>query len=147
MKTFLLERNTWLPRPIDDIFAFFSDARNLQTLTPPWIGFRILTPGNIKMKAGALIDYEIRLHGLPLRWRTEIQVWEPPNRFVDAQLRGPYRSWVHEHRFEARDGGTMVGDIVEYSVLGGAVVNKLFVARDVARIFDYRTQKLAELFS
>jgi len=147
MKTFLLERNTWLPRPIEEIFAFFSDARNLQTLTPPWIAFRILTPGNIEMKAGALIDYEIRLHRLPLRWRTEIQVWEPPNRFVDAQLRGPYRSWVHEHRFEARDGGTMVGDIVEYSVLGGAVVNKLFVARDVARIFDYRTQKLAELFS
>ena len=146
MRTHAFERQTWLDAPLDRVFAFFSDARNLERLTPPFVGFEILTPTPVEMRVGALIDYRIRLHGLPLRWRSEITAWEPPFRFVDEQRRGPYRQWIHEHRFEARDGGTLVTDTVRYSVLGGALIERLFVRRDIRRIFDYRTARLAELF-
>ena len=108
--------------------------------------FSVLAPGEIPMRAGALIDYKLRVHGVPLVWRSEITVWEPPRRFVDEQRRGPYRLWVHEHRFVERNGGTLVTDDVRYAVPGGALVNKLFVARDVERIFEFRKTRLEELF-
>jgi ligand-binding SRPBCC domain-containing protein len=146
MKEHLLESDLWLPRPLDEVFSFFADARNLQKITPPWLDFAISTPGEIVLQKGALIDYKLRVRGIPLRWRSEITVWEPPRRFVDTQLRGPYRLWNHEHRFEERDGGTLVNDEVRYSVYGGEIIRKLFVARDVDRIFSYRTEKLRELF-
>jgi ligand-binding SRPBCC domain-containing protein len=98
------------------------------------------------MEVGALIDYRIHWRGLPMRWRSEISVWEPPHRFVDRQVRGPYRLWHHEHHFAERDGGTEISDQVRYAVWGGALIERLFVRRDVEAIFDYRRQRLAELF-
>jgi len=146
MKTHSFKTEIWLPRPIVDVFPFFADARNLQEITPPWLRFSVLTPGEIPMRVGALIDYKLRVHGASLGWRSEITVWEPPRRFVDEQRRGPYRLWVHEHSFVERNGGTLVTDDVRYAVPGGALVNKLFVARDVERIFEFRKTRLEELF-
>jgi ligand-binding SRPBCC domain-containing protein len=146
MKTHLLHSELWIPRPLEEVFPFFSDARNLQRITPHWLDFSVTTPGEIDMREGALIDYKLKVRGVPLRWRSEITVWDPPRRFVDSQLRGPYRSWIHEHRFAAKDGGTLVTDEVRYSVYGGEVVRKLFVARDIEKIFAYRKAKLREMF-
>ncbi len=142
---FELRRVQWFPRPLEEVFAFFAEARNLETITPPWLGFEVLTPDPIELRPGALIDFRLRLHGVPLRWRTEISAWQPPHRFVDEQRRGPYREWVHEHTFAARDGGTLVGDHVRYRVPGGRLVHELFVRRDVERIFDFRRDRLAQV--
>lgn len=138
MRTFHFRDELVLEAPIDEVFAFFSEARNLERLTPPWLGFEILTPGPIAMATGTIIDYRIRWRGIPLRWRTEIEVWDPPHRFVDRQMRGPYRLWRHEHLFVARDDETSVIDRVEYAPFGGAVAQRLAVRRDVERIFAYR---------
>ena len=147
MTEFTLQTELWLPRPRDEVFAFFADARNLETLTPPWLKFEVLTPTPIEMRPGTLIDYRIRVHGFPIRWRTEITAWDPPRRFVDVQLRGPYTLWHHAHTFEERDGGTLCLDRVRYRPRGGALINWLFVRRDVERIFQYRQQRLRELFA
>lgn len=140
------EWELWLPRPVDEVFGFFSDAQNLQQITPDWLHFSTLTPGPIRMERGALIDYRLRLRGIPMRWQTEITAWEPPRRFVDEQRRGPYRVWIHEHQFKAVNGGTLASDLVQYAVPGGALVNWLFVRRDVQRIFEFRRLKLLEIF-
>ena len=137
----------WLPRPVDEIFAFFADAVNLQAITPEWLNFRILTPPPIVMRPGAVIDYRLNVHGLPMRWRTEIMAWEPPYRFVDEQKRGPYRLWIHEHSFKPQAGGTLCTDHVRYAVPGGKIVDRLFVRRDVEKIFAYRTKKLHSHFA
>ncbi len=146
MKTFDFRSELWLPRSRDEVFSFFSDAFNLQILTPDWLNFEILTPRPIAMFPGTLIDYKLRLRGIPVRWQTEITAWEPPVRFVDEQKRGPYQQWIHEHRFEEKDGGTLCHDHVRYAVLGGAIVNKFLVRRDVETIFEFRRKKLLELF-
>lgn len=146
MQTFILQTDLWLPKPIQEVFEFFSDAGNLQVITPPWLNFEILTPRPIAMRVGARIDYRLRLHGFPVRWQTEITAWEPPFRFVDEQRRGPYRVWIHEHRFDSRNGGTRVEDQVRYRPPGGRSIEWLFVRRDVNRIFAFRRQKLGELF-
>jgi len=146
MRIFTFESELWLPRPVTEVFPFFADARNLQAITPDWLNFEVLTPGPIEIKAGALIDYKLRVRGLPLRWRTHIKAWEPPHRFVDEQLRGPYRQWIHEHTFVEKDGGTPARDVVRYAVLGGALVDRIFVRRDVERIFEFRRMKLVERF-
>jgi len=140
-----LEREQWFPRPLEEVFAFFADAGNLEAITPPWLGFEVLTPRPIAMRPGTLIDYRLRLRGVPLRWRTEISVWQPPHRFVDEQRRGPYRLWVHEHRFIEVPGGTEIVDRVRYAVPGGRLVERLVVDRDLARIFEYRRRRVAEL--
>ena len=137
----------WLPRPRAELFPFFADAANLERITPPWLGFRILTPRPIEMRAGTLIDYRLKVHGVPLRWRTRIAVWAAPERFVDEQVKGPYRRWIHEHSFVEKDGGTLCRDDVRYAVLGGALVDRLLVRRDVESIFAYRRQVLTELFA
>ena len=134
----------WLPRPRDEVFQFFSDAANLEALTPPWLNFEILTP-TIVLRRGVLIDYRLRLYGIPLRWQSEITRWEPPDRFVDEQRRGPYRRWVHTHTFVDDRGGTRVLDTVDFEVPFGWLVG-WFVMRDVRRIFAFRTQALIERF-
>jgi len=143
---FVLEASQALPRPPADVFPFFADARNLERITPPWLRFRIRTPMPIEMHVGALIEYSLRLRGVPIGWRTEITAWNPPVRFVDEQQRGPYRWWVHEHRFEPIEGGTLATDRVEYGVPGGRLANRLLVGRDLARIFEYRQAVLREEF-
>ena len=134
-----------LLQPIDLVFSFFSDAHNLEKLTPPWLKFRVLTPAPIPIERGTTIDYRLRIHGIPIRWTSQIDVWEPPHRFADRQLRGPYRRWDHEHTFDEADGGTLVGDRVEFEVPGGRLLGQLASA-DVRRIFAYRRKRLSELF-
>ena len=147
MRTFLFESEQCFGMPPAAVFPFFAEARNLEAITPPWLGFEVLTPAPIVMARGTLIDYRLRWRGIPLRWRTEITDWQPPHRFVDRQLRGPYRMWRHEHLFVEHDGGTRMSDRVEYAVPGGALANRLIVARDVARIFSYRQRVLRALSS
>ncbi len=146
MKEFTFHAEQWLPRPRAEVFPFFADAANLEKLTPPFLQFHIVTPTPIEMRPGALIDYRLRIHGVPVRWRTEIVAWDPPHRFIDVQLRGPYRLWHHTHTFEERDGGTLCTDLVRYHPLGGAIVNHFFVRHDIAKIFEYRRQRLLEIF-
>lgn len=143
---FIWRSSIRLPYPVDQVFAFFSDAYNLQELTPPFLHFEVLTPAPIPMGPGTRIDYRLRLRGIPIRWQSEITVWEPPYRFVDEQRRGPYRAWIHEHRFTPDGDGTLIEDEVRYDVLGGALVHTLFVKKDVARIFAYREARLRERF-
>jgi ligand-binding SRPBCC domain-containing protein len=143
----VLEREQLLPRARSDVFAFFADALNLEAITPPWLGFRVLTPGPIAMGPGTLIEYRLRLHGLRVDWLTRIEIWEPGRRFVDTQVRGPYRIWRHTHLFEDHPEGTLVRDRVSYEIpLGplGALARLLFVRRDLDRIFDYRRLAVAE---
>lgn len=147
IKTFTLQRELWLPRRREEVFAFFANAANLEKITPAWLRFEILTPTPIVMRVGALIDYRLRLRGLPLRWRTEITEWNPPHRFVDVQVRGPYMLWQHTHTFEERGGGTVSGDSLRYLPRGGALFDRLFVRRDLERIFDYRCECMERLFS
>ena len=141
-----LKTAVWLPSDIADVFAFFSDARNLNLITPEWIRFRIQTPMPVVMKPGLLLDYSLQLRGIPVRWQSEITAWDPPHRFVDEQCKGPYRRWVHEHLFQSMDGGTMVTDRVDYAVLGGRLVHRLFVKGDVTSIFRYRRRSLMDIF-
>ncbi|MCC7144684.1 MAG: SRPBCC family protein [Candidatus Eisenbacteria bacterium] len=143
----VLRREQRFRRPLDEVFAFFADAHNLKEITPPFLGFRILTPAPIQMRVGARIDYRIRLHGIPIRWETEITAWDPPHHFVDEQRRGPYHVWHHEHRFREESGEVVVTDEVTYSHLGGPLVHALLIAPDLRRIFDYRADRLRARFS
>ncbi len=147
-RTHILEREQRIPAPPEDVFPFFEDAHNLEAITPPWLGFRVATPGPIEMGPGAVIEYRFKLHGLPIRWRTRIEAWEPGRRFVDVQLEGPYRLWHHVHTFEPDGGGTLMRDAVRYALpLGplGALAHAAFVGRDLERIFDFRRQETARL--
>jgi len=146
MKIHTLQTEVWVPRPREEVFEFFSRAENLETLTPHWLHFSILSASPIEMKAGTRIRYRLRLHAIPLRWESEIKVWEPPYRFVDEQTSGPYRRWIHEHQFLEHEGGTKVQDTVQYSVIGDLLVHRLLVAPDLSKIFDFRRQKVAEIF-
>ena len=145
-----LSTSLWLPRPRPNVFAFFADARNLEAITPPFLRFVVVTRTPVAMHVGATIDYRLRLHGLPLRWQTEITAWEPPARFVDSQRRGPYAEWVHTHTFDEHDDGTLVRDWVRYRLSGPTIaarlVNAWLVAPDTRRIFEYRHAALERAF-
>ncbi len=146
----LLEREQFFPHPVEDVFAPFADAGNLQAITPPWLHFRITSQLPIEMCEGALIEYRLRVHGIPVRWRTEIETWEPPYRFTDMALKSPYALWHHTHTFQEVEGGTMASDRVRYRVgFGpfGEIAHGLFVARDLERIFDYRRDAVKKLIS
>jgi ligand-binding SRPBCC domain-containing protein len=135
-----------LPRPIDEVFAFFADAGNLQAITPPWVHFQILTPRPIEMRVGTLIDHRLKIRGVPVRWRSEITVWEPPHRFVDEQRRGPYRLWHHEHILQPCDGGTLCRDVVRYAVPFDFLLHGWLVRPDIEKIFAYRHEQLSRFF-
>lgn len=144
-----LRRETTVPAPLASVFEFFSKAENLESLTPPWMHFRILTPTPIAMQQGARIAYRLRVRGIPIRWLTEIQLWRPPYEFVDVQLKGPYKLWRHTHRFEEIPGGTRIMDTVEYTLpfgILGRLVHRLQVAGELRAIFDYREQRVKSLF-
>jgi ligand-binding SRPBCC domain-containing protein len=148
MSIFTLDQAQLVRRPLSEVFAFFGDPGNLQLLTPPLLNFRILTPVPIEMREGALIDYRISIRGIPLRWQTRIDAYDPLRSFVDVQLRGPYRSWRHTHAFAARPEGTEVRDHVEYSLpFGpfGTLAHTLFVRRDLETIFAYRRKAIERL--
>ena len=145
----VIAREQWVPCTLPDMFAFFSDANNLELLTPPWLNFQILTPGPIHIAAGTLIDYRLRWHGIPMRWKTEITQWEPPFMFVDNQLSGPYALWHHTHTFQAERGGTRMHDVVRYSVpFGplGRLAHSISVRKNVQDIFDYRYRQVEARF-
>jgi ligand-binding SRPBCC domain-containing protein len=147
----VLARNQRLAVPIERAFAFYCEARNLEAITPPWLGFSVATPEPIEMRAGAQIDYRLKLHGLPVRWRTRIETWEPPLRFVDVQLHGPYALWEHTHTFQPLgDHGVVIGDSVRYALAPwplGELAHAAFVKPDLDRIFEYRARAVAERLS
>ena len=147
MKPHLFSRRLWLPYPPEEIFAFFARPENLARLTPPSLGFRILTP-SIDMRSGALMDYTIRLLGLPVRWTTLIESYDPPRGFTDVQLRGPYSYWHHAHRFEPADGGTLMTDEVRYLLplepLGSLALP--IIRWQLDRIFRYRKAAIRAVF-
>jgi ligand-binding SRPBCC domain-containing protein len=143
-----LEREQVVRRPLAEVFEFFARAENLERITPPWLSFRVVTPEPVEMASGTLIDYRLRLHGLPLRWTSRIELWEEERRFVDAQVHGPYRLWRHLHEFVPVSRGTCVRDRVEYALpLGwlGDLLGLAVVRRDLRRIFDYRRAAVARL--
>lgn len=146
--TYILEREQFIPRPVAEVFAFFADAGNLGAITPAFLNFQILTPRPIPIETGTLIDYQIKLFGVPLQWRTRIEELEPPWRFADVQLRGPYKLWRHTHEFREVQGGTLMTDRVRYQLyLGplGRLAHALWVRRTLVRIFDYRRQTIERL--
>jgi ligand-binding SRPBCC domain-containing protein len=143
-----IERAQLVPQPAEEAFAFFADAFNLEAITPPWLRFRILTPRPIVMREGALIDYRLSLHRVPCHWYTRIDTWIPGRRFVDRQISGPFRTWVHTHTFERRPQGTLIRDHVRYRMpLGalGAMARHALIGSDLERIFDYRTAAIERL--
>ena len=146
----VLERVQTIPRPLGDVFRFFADAFILEAITPPFLRFRVVTPPPIVMAAGTLIDYRLRLFGVPFRWRTRIDRFEPEAGFVDVQVRGPYRLWHHTHAFEALGAGTQMRDRVRYALpLGplGRLAHAAVVRRTLETIFDYRRDRISELFA
>ncbi len=143
-----LTARMWLPLQPEEVFPFFSDAGNLERITPELLQFHVVTPLPIEMRDGALIDYRLKVHGFPIRWRTRIESWDPPRQFVDTQLRGPYALWYHKHRFMPADGGTLCVDEVDYRPRGGplaSLINRLFVQKDVTAIFHYRQRVIREI--
>ena len=145
-RKFILKSEAILEHSPERLFEFFSDAFQLEQITPPWLNFKIRTPAPIQIRKGCLIDYSIRLRGIPIRWRTEISEWNAPFSFVDRQLKGPYLLWEHHHTFEQVAEGTLARDEVHYRVPGGRLINWLMVKNDLIRIFEFRHQRMLELF-
>ncbi|MGC2446356.1 MAG: SRPBCC family protein [Candidatus Sulfotelmatobacter sp.] len=148
MRMYLLEREQWLPRPIHEIFAFFSRPENLQAITPPWLDFRMVETPKALVKS-SLIRYRLRWRWMPVWWTTEITEWIPPHRFVDRELSGPYALWNHEHDFAERRGGTTMHDRVTYALPFsplGRLAHWAVVEADVRKIFDFRAEAMRSLF-
>jgi ligand-binding SRPBCC domain-containing protein len=146
---YVLTREQILPGDPDAVFEFFADAFNLEAITPPWLRFRVVTPRPIRMAPGTTIEYRLALHRVPVRWLTRIEEWVPGERFVDAQVRGPYKVWHHTHAFERHEEGTLVRDTVRYDLpLGpaGRLAHAVLVRRDLERIFDFRHAEVARRF-
>jgi hypothetical protein len=149
MTPYILRAEQYVPRPLAEVFAFFSKAENLEQLTPPWLHFQILTVDPTPVQKGTLIRYALRWRIFPIRWTTEITEWEPPHRFVDLQLKGPYKLWHHEHRFISEGDGTRITDEVQYMLpfgILGSIAHAVKVKRDVETIFAYRTNAVNRLF-
>lgn len=149
MKLYRLYREQVVPKPLEEVFAFFDRPENLNLLTPPELDFRILTPSPVPMHQGAMIDYSIRLWGIPVRWTSYIAVYEPPYRFVDVQLRGPYSFWYHLHKFQYLGGNTLIVDEVLHLPpfgLPGRLFYKLWIRPRLDYIFDYRRKRITEIF-
>jgi ligand-binding SRPBCC domain-containing protein len=148
LTSFILQREQRIPRPIEEVFAFFADARNLEAITPVWLGFRILSPEPIALRAGTQILYRLRWHGLPLRWATTIESWNPPTEFIDMQAQGPYRHWHHTHSFQPVEGGTLMRDLVRYALpfgLLGRLAHAWLVKSELKAVFDYRAAKVSDI--
>lgn len=147
--TYRYQRVQLIRRSRDEVFAFFADITNLEKITPPFLQFKILSSDPVEPQTGTKIDYRLRLFGLPFRWRSVIESWNPPHGFTDVQERGPYRMWNHRHEFYAIAEGTLCVDVIHYELPGGPLamfIQPLFVRRSLDRIFDYRRGALAEFF-
>jgi ligand-binding SRPBCC domain-containing protein len=149
MRVHTLTREQELPGTPEEVFDLFADARNLEAITPPLLHFEVVTPGEIEMRVGTLIQYRLRLHGIPLSWLTSIQAWDPPHRFIDQQIRGPFALWHHTHElFPSGADGTRMRDTVRYAIgfgPAGELARRLLVTRDLDAIFDFRMRKVEEL--
>lgn len=149
MKLYTLDSIQFINKPIEDVFEFFSNPDNLSVITPPKLGFKILTPTPINMSVGRLIDYKIYLMGIPIHWRTLITDFDPPHTFIDQQIKGPYTIWHHTHTFQKVDGGVEIKDRVVYSIpfsILGRILNFLWIRKDLENIFNYRKKVIDELF-
>jgi ligand-binding SRPBCC domain-containing protein len=148
VESFRLKREQWIPRSSEEVYAFFANAKNLEAITPSWLGFRILSAEPIVMRKGAQLVYRLRWHWFPMRWVTEITRWDPPTGFVDVQVKGPYSLWHHTHSFQPVDGGTLIGDTVRYALpfgLLGRLAHACVLKAELNAIFDYRARKVCEL--
>ena len=142
-----LRSEVLIPGELETVFAFFGDASNLNEITPSWLDFSIQTPLPVEMKRGTILEYRLKIRGVPVSWKSEITEWEPPFFFIDTQTKGPYRMWVHRHDFRRVESGTLVKDTVDYALAGGVLeplVHRVFVYPDLQRIFAYRSKKLLE---
>lgn len=143
-----LQTRVLIPRPLREVFPFFSDPANLERLTPPWLNFKVLSSPQ-KAHAGQLIDYRLQVRGLPLRWRTLISRWDPPRGFVDVAVHSPYAFWHHTHEFKALGRQTLMTDTVLFSLplapLGDWLAGA-YVQADVEKIFAWRSQAIQGLF-
>ena len=140
-----LFRQQHLPVKLEDAFAFFEDATNLEIITPEFLNFRITSELPIEMCEGQLIDYRLRLFGVPISWTTKIVEYQPPFHFCDMQIRGPYNHWFHRHEFKQTNDGTLMTDVVDYQIpLGvlGKIARRMFVQKTLKRIFDYRCEQI-----
>ena len=145
MSRFQFKAEQRFDKSLSEVFEFFSHAENLELITPPWLNFKILTALPIKMQTGTIIDYQIKLYGIPFRWKTEINFWEPPEVFIDTQIKGPYSIWIHEHRFAEQDGQTIMTDTVNYDIAAGFLslpIHKLFLKKQIEKIFAYRRETI-----
>ena len=150
MKIYELNVSHQVNAPIEEVFDFFSKPENLSKITPAKMGFNVLTPSPIKMQRGALIEYTIRVFGFPLRWRTLITAYEPPKKFVDEQLKGPYSFWHHTHTFEPNNDGVLISDVIKYSIpLGilGRALHYIWIRNDLNRVFNYRKEVIDKIFT
>lgn len=149
MAEHILKRSITIDLPRAEVFDFFAEAGNLERITPPELNFQIITPQPLELKKGALIDYKLSLHGIPMSWRTEITEWNPPHSFVDTQLSGPYSQWIHRHTFtELEPNKTLIEDEVKYRLplepLGDLA--HFIVRGQLENIFNYRETAVAEIF-
>jgi len=140
-----------LAAPLEKVFYFFSDAKNLEKLTPPWLNFKVLSQSTPKIEEGTLLDYQLKIRGFPLKWRTRIELWQPNKAFIDTQLKGPYQKWYHLHAFSSEANGTQtrMRDEVLYRLpLGyaGDLAAGWYVDRDVRAIFRYRVKSISDIF-
>ena len=144
-----LIKTQFIPKPIDEVFSFFSKPENLEQITPKYLHFKIQTPSPIKMEVGSIIDYTIKLRGIPMKWRSIISSYNPPYQFIDEQISGPYSVWHHTHIFKEKDNGTEIEDYVKYKIpLGflGRITDYLFVKKDLDNIFEYRKEVINNIF-
>ena len=149
MRTRILQRETFVAKPIQEVFNFFSKTENLILITPAHLNFKIATPGPILMAKGTMIDYKLKLYGIPFKWKTEITAWQAPFTFTDKQLKGPYLKWIHQHQFEEREGGTLMTDRVEYAIPGWIIeplIYTFFIKGNIDAIFNFREKSVTEIF-
>lgn len=142
------ETQQWIAKPLAEVWPFFCDETNLERLTPPWLKFRVVSKSTQRLQEGTVINYALRLHGLPIRWQSRIENWQPPFQFVDTQIKGPYAVWHHTHQFEDHGSRTLALDIIRFELPFGFLGRLLnpWVRRDVERIFTYRQTALREIF-
>lgn len=149
MSDITFKRTQFVNSPLNEVFYFFSEAKNLETITPPYLNFKILKTSTADIQKGTLIDYQLKLHGIPFKWKTHIKDFQQNKMFIDEQIKGPYKKWIHTHSFKEKDGGTLIEDHVVYKIplggLGKLLLGK-YIKSDLEKIFSYREKIIEEYF-